>query len=259
MTSSLIPPTVPLAMSDQDKRDEADESENTKRDSDPPRDSEPPRDSDPPEEEASADEDRPRKAKSGRPGKLGKRARREEEARLAKKNAMIRAIAVGVLALAAGAGAGWFGHIEQAKAKIRAESAPAGSGSASGACGAWEKKICSSSGEQSAACQQAKGATGLLTPTTCEVALEAVPATLAKVKAERVPCDTLTTKLCKELPPGSQTCDMIKEKTPLFPADRCKEMLKNFDQVLAEVKQLDQNPMPMGMPGQAPGAGHGHP
>jgi hypothetical protein len=236
-------------MSGTDPRDE-DKDDEAARDSEPPA-----RDSEPPE-----DEDAPRKAKAGRPGKLGKKARREEEARLARQSAMTRAIVVGVLALAAGVAGGWFGHIEQAKAKIRAESGPAPAGSASGACGAWEKKICSGSGEQSAACMQAKGATGLLTPTTCEVALEAVPATLAKVKAERVPCDNLTSKLCKDLPPDSQTCTMIKERTPSFPADKCKEMLKNYDQVLAEVRQLDQNPMPMGMPGHGgPPPGHGGP
>ena len=247
------PPYGALAMSDKKSSDEPEETDETESD-------EAARDSEPPDGEArAADEERPRKSKSERSGKLGKKARREEEARLAKKKAMTQAIVVGVLAIAAGAAAGWFGHIEQAKAKIRAESAPAGSGSASGACGAWEKKICSSSGEQSAACQQAKGATGLLTPTTCEVALEAVPATLAKVKLERASCDTLTGKLCKDLPPGSQTCGMIKERTPLFPPEKCKEMLKNYDQVLAEVRQLDQNPMPMGMPGHGADDGHGHP
>jgi hypothetical protein len=105
---------------------------------------------------------------------------------------------------------------------------------------------------------QAKGATGLMTPGTCEVALESVPATLAKVKAERVPCDTLVQKLCKEVQPDSKGCALVKEKTPLFPIERCKEMLANFDQVLAEVKRIDETPMPMGMPGHGADDGHGH-
>ena len=52
---------------------------------------------------------------------------------------------------------------------------------------------------------------------------------------------------------------MIKERTPLFPAEKCKEMLGNYEQVLAEVRQLDQNPMPMGMSPHGPNDGHGHP
>ena len=191
------------------------------------------------------------------PSKRLRKAKREEAARLARKNAMTRAIVVGVVALGVGGAAGWFGHIEQAKAKIRSESVPAAAGSA-GPCGAWEKKICTSSGEQSAACMQAKGATGLMTSGTCEVALESVPATLAKVKAERVPCDTLVSKLCKEVSPDSKGCALVKEKTPLFPVERCKEMLENFDQVLAEIKRIDETPMPMGMPGHGADDGHGH-
>jgi hypothetical protein len=202
-----------------------------------------------------ADADEPRAESTSRSRKLAKKARREEAARAAKKDAMTRAIVVGLIALAAGGAAGWFGHIAQAKAKIRKESVPATAGSA-GPCGAWETKICTSSGKESAACMQAKGATGLLTPGTCEVALETVPATLAKVKAERVPCDTLTQKLCKDVPPDSKGCALVKEKTPMFPVDRCKEMLANYDQVLAEVKRIDQSPM--GMPGHGADDGHGH-
>src|SRR5260221_3818142 len=91
-----------------------------------------------------------------------------------------RAALLAFIALAAGATLGWFGHGAQAKAKLRDESAPAtaGSGAARGPCGAWEQKICTSSGDQSAACQEAKVAAGLLTPSTCVVAIEAIPATL---------------------------------------------------------------------------------
>jgi hypothetical protein len=161
-----------------------------------------------------------------------------------------------VVALAAGGAAGWFGHIEQAKAMLRADAAPAaaGSASASGPCRSWEKQICASGAEQSAACQQAKAATELLTPATCEAALQAMPATLAKIKAGRVPCETLVGKLCTDLPPGSATCQMVKERTPSFPSERCREMLGTYDTVLAEVKMLDEQvgQMGHGMPGGMP-------
>lgn len=209
------------------------------------------------EESPASDDDRPRKPSSRRSEKLSKRARREEQAKQAKKDAMIRALVVGGVALAIGGAVGWFGHIEQAKAKIRAESAPAAAGSA-GPCGAWEKKICSSSGEQSAPCQQAKGATGLLTPGTCELALETLPATLAKVKTERAPCESLVAKLCKDVSETSKGCTMVKERTPSFPVERCKELLANYDQVLTEVRRIDENPTPMGMPGHGADDGHGH-
>ncbi len=161
------------------------------------------------------------------------------------------AVLVG-LGLVAGGAAGWFGHIQQSKAAAqKADAAPAGS-DGTGPCSAWEQEICTKSGAESAPCLQAKGATELLTPSTCEMALAAVPATLEKLKAARASCDNLVSKLCADLPPGSQTCTMVKEKTPSFPTQRCDEMLKHYDQVIAELKQLDAQQGMMGGPGMAP-------
>src|SRR5688572_28891586 len=93
--------------------------------------------------------------------------------------ALMPVILAAVAALAVGGAAGWFGHEARAKAKLQAESAPASS-AGGGPCDAWQEKICAGSGDRSAACQQAKTATELLTPSTCNEALANVPATLAK-------------------------------------------------------------------------------
>lgn len=164
-------------------------------------------------------------------------------------------IGIAVVALAAGGAAGWFGHIQQAKAALRAEvaAAPSGSGIPAGPCGAWQSKLCKSVGDQSSACQEAKVASGVLTSPACEVALSTLPETLTKIKTARATCDTLVTKLCAELPPGSKTCDMVKERTPSFPSERCTQMMQNYDKVVAELKQMDQQQgaggPPMGGPG----------
>jgi len=261
-------------MSGKDTGDERDD-DDTDRDSDAPeRDSEPSeRDSEPPDSEpADSRSDRAKTLKSRSGAKVASAAKtakaaQEEAAQRAKQRSTTIAVGVGIVALAAGGAAGWFGHIEQGKRKISAEAAaPAGS-SAAASCESWQKRVCSASGAQSLACQQAKGASSLLTASACDVALEGVPATLAKVKAQRAPCDTLVSKLCKDLPPESATCGMIKERTPLFPPEKCKEMLGNYEQVLGEVRQIDQQ-APMGMsphggpggPGGPHGAddGHGH-
>ncbi|MEP7052990.1 MAG: hypothetical protein ABJB12_21680 [Pseudomonadota bacterium] len=161
-------------------------------------------------------------------------------------------IAVGVVALAVGAAGGWFGQVANAKAAIRREvaAAPSGSGVPKGPCGAWQSKICKSAGEQSAACQQAKGALDLMLPGTCEVAIGTMPETLAKLKAARASCDKLVGKLCADLPSGSKTCDMVKERTPSFPPDKCDQMLQQYDKVIAELKQMDGQNM-----GGPPGGG----
>ncbi|MEO7033459.1 MAG: hypothetical protein ABI548_06275 [Polyangiaceae bacterium] len=154
-------------------------------------------------------------------------------------------IAVGVVALAAGVAGGWFGQIEKTKAAIKAEvaAAPAGSGAPTGPCGVWESKICKGAGDQSSACQQAKGAQDLLLPSTCEVAIGTMSETLAKLKAARASCDKLVGKLCADLSPGSKTCDMVKERTPTFPREKCDQMLGQYDKVIAELKQMDSHGM----------------
>ena len=210
-----------------------------------------------------AAEERPRKKRKA------KHARdRERHEPPSKSSSSSSSVGVFVaLALAVGAAGGWFGHVAQVKAKLKTDSAPAASGSAaaSGPCGTWEQKLCASGGPESALCQQAKAAREILTPGTCEVALEAVPATLAKVKAERAPCDQLMTKLCADLPPESQACKLVKDKTPAFPAARCKEMLDKYSEVLGELKQIDEqmaaqgNPLSNGMPGMPPGMPPGAP
>lgn len=155
---------------------------------------------------------------------------------------------VAAAALAVGGLGGWFGHKAQQNAELRRESMPAGSGSAavSGPCGAWQQKICANLGEHSAPCDEAKNATDLLTTSTCETALQTMPATLAKVKAARAVCDKLVSKLCADLPPGSRTCEMVKDRTPSFPPSRCEQMMTNYSAVISQLKMMDQQGSMMG-------------
>ena len=172
-------------------------------------------------------------------------------------------IGIAVIALAAGGAGGWFGHIQQGKAALRAEvaAAPSGSGVPAGPCGAWQSKLCKSVGEQSASCQEAKAATSVLSSPACEAAISTLPEALAKIKTARATCDKLMSKLCADLPPGSKTCDMVKERTPSFPSERCNQMMQNYDKVIAELKQMDQQQgsggPTMGAPGgMRPGMPH---
>lgn len=163
-----------------------------------------------------------------------------------------------VLALAVGGAAGWFGQIQQAKAAAaKADgAAPVGSvGAVTGPCRDWQDKICNSAGKQSAPCAQAKSAAELMTPSTCSAGLQAMPATLTKVKASRASCDKLVGKLCADLPPDSDTCKMVKDRTPSFPSQRCDEMLEHYDDVIAQLKQMDQQGAHPGGPGAPGGPG----
>lgn len=231
-----------------------DEPKTNERDSD----SDEARDSDAEVESERAPEPAPKKGAA----KKGAAKRREHAAKPAPASSGSSVGVFVLFALLAGGAAGWFGHMQQAKAaSAKADGAAAPAGSA-GPCAAWEKKICKSAGDQSAACMQAKGAGELLTPAVCDVALTSLPATLTKLKAARASCDKLVAKLCADLPPGAQTCSMVKEKTPAFPAQRCDEMLQHYDEVIGQLKQIEQQQGGlMGGPGGpgGPGAGPGGP
>jgi hypothetical protein len=127
-------------------------------------------------------------------------------------------------------------------------------GAQGAACKNWEKKICDGTSAQSAACLQAKGVVELLPSTACDAALGKMPETLAKIKLERAVCDDLVKKLCGDLESGSATCSMVKERSESFPPDRCKEMLSNYDEVIGQLKRMDQMQGAQGRPGM-----QGHP
>jgi len=102
---------------------------------------------------------------------------------------------------------------------------------------------------------QAKGASELLPAGACKAALREVPATVERVRVARLVCDTLVSRLCKDLGETSQTCQMVKSKTESFPPDRCQEMVDNYDQVIGQLKMIEQQGMrppgaqpPGGMP-----------
>jgi hypothetical protein len=203
------------------------------------------------DEEEEEESPAPRAAKSKSKGSVAKS--RVASSKPSKTPAITSShlIGLGIAALLIGGAAGWFGHIQKGKADLRAAvaAAPAGSGVPAGPCGAWQSNLCKTTGEQSAACQQAKAATGVLSTHACESALSTLPETLAKIKAERATCDKLVEKLCADLPPNSKTCTMVRERTPSFPAERCDQMTKSYDKVIAELKQMDQQQGAMGAPG----------
>jgi hypothetical protein len=158
------------------------------------------------------------------------------------------------VALVVGLGVGWLLGKSQPSEAEAEEVAPAGSASGGVAeqCKTWSETICKETSDDSAACSQAKAAADLLPAGVCNVALKQVPATLEQVKATRAVCDQLVTKLCTDLGDASETCKMVKTKTASFPPAQCREMLKNYDQVLGQLKRIGQQRMMA--PGMPPGA-----
>jgi hypothetical protein len=231
-------------------------------------------DTDTAEQDTEADSSPAASKEAPREKRTGKKKRLEREraaAAEAAKKSTGNSLLFGVLGLAAGAAVGWFGHIAQAKAKLKTDTTPppALSGSAgppkAAPCAALEKEICGKLGDISAACAQAKAAATLLTSGTCELALDTVPMMLEKSKAARAGCDALVARLCKDIGPESGACAMVKERTPGFAPERCVELTQNYEQVLGELKQMEQRGMIPGSPGVQvappgqPGMPPGHP
>lgn len=171
------------------------------------------------------------------------------------------------VALVAGAAGGWVARGASPKADggssaRPASSATAGAAGAAGPCEEWASEVCKRAGETSEGCAKAKEAASVLPVAACTTAKADIEGTVAKLKAAHASCDTLVTKICADLGDKTQTCAMVREKTPSFPADRCKEMLDHYDGVIAELREMEQANAPISADlaqrqaaGDAPGFG----
>ena len=145
-------------------------------------------------------------------------------------------IAVGALAI--GGLAGWFGRdarSDDSPAAKSAEKDPAPA--SSGACAAWADEVCKDS--EPDACVDVKAATELMPESACAAAKGDVKATLEKL-SKRVPkCDQVVAKVCADFGEDSESCGMIRTEAPAFPKEQCVQMLANYDEVVAELKQME--------------------
>jgi protein-disulfide isomerase len=191
-------------------------------------------------------------------------SKREPAARAATSKSSPSGALLAILALAVGAGGGWIARGERAKADAGGAARPAASAAAgaTGACDEWASEVCKRTGEKSEGCTKAKAAAAVLPSAACTTAKADLESTVAKLKTARASCDTLVEKLCADLGDKSQTCAMVREKTPGFPADRCKEMLDHYDGVIAELREMEQANAPISADlakrhatGDAPGFG----
>jgi len=222
------------------------------------------------EESDEAEEDEPKKDKAAsskrrKRSSSKKRQRSEREAAEAKAVSnnkgdapasvtSSRVIVFVAFALVAGTAFGWAMRDARAGESTSEPSTTSADPNAA-PCEAWKDKICTETSAESAACAGAKAAAGMLSPATCNVALEDVPGTLERIQTARASCDELVSKLCEDLGKESKGCQLVEKKTPSIPAKGCEEMMSNYDKVLANLKRMGKRPpMRPGM-GGPPGAG----
>ncbi len=168
------------------------------------------------------------------------------KSRSPRSSGQVQALMVAVVALAMGIGIGWLAW-GTAAASPTAAAVPSTSSSAgaNGPCESWVTALCAEAGDKSEACETARSAATLLPVTACEAARSEVPATLAKIQTARSACDELVGKLCADLGQDSESCRMVKERTPSFPTTQCRQMLEDYDEVVGELRQMERQNAPL--------------
>jgi protein-disulfide isomerase len=128
-----------------------------------------------------------------------------------------------------------------------------------GACGQFVTRLCERAGEKSQLCTSGKNLSKVLPPGACQAAVKEFAQVEKGIEGERKVCTDIVDRLCKDIGPNTDTCQMVRDETPQFPREQCEEIGKNYDQVLGELKQREAQNQPLSPEVQAKIAGAGAP
>ncbi len=112
-------------------------------------------------------------------------------------------------------------------------------------CEKYASAVCEKIGVQTPECAALSTASKLLTEAACKEANKGVDYAVAQFQESRKECDTLVKKLCEDIGPKTQTCDMVTTMTATFPTERCSMMLEQYDQVVADLKRREEANKPL--------------
>lgn len=125
-------------------------------------------------------------------------------------------------------------------APAQAPAAPAGLD-----CPTYAKALCERSGPDSQHCKSIRDLEGILPMKACFAAMNDLPETEQKLAAERKPCTDLVDRLCKDIGPDTESCRMVKVRTPGFPANQCVAMTDNYPSVLSRLRKDEEKTKPL--------------
>jgi protein-disulfide isomerase len=128
-----------------------------------------------------------------------------------------------------------------------------------GPCGQFITQLCARTGEKSQLCTSGKSLGKVLPASACSAAVKDFAQLEKQIEGERKVCADLVDRLCKDLGPTSDTCQMVRDETPAFPREQCEELTQNYDQVLSELKQREAQNQPLSADVQAKLAASGAP
>jgi hypothetical protein len=105
------------------------------------------------------------------------------------------------------------------------------------ACTQFVTQLCGRAGEKSQICTSGKNLGKVLPESACQAAVKDFAQIEKQIDDDRKVCTDLTERLCKDIGADTDSCRMVREQTPQFPSEQCKEISSNYDQVLGELKQ----------------------
>lgn len=118
-------------------------------------------------------------------------------------------------------------------------------------CAHLQQVICQTAGEQSAECKSAVNTLALLPSKACADARQDEPGIMSRIRELRQPCITLVERMCEDLGPEKETCEMVQSQTPGFPVERCKLLLLHYAEVIAELRKTAEVNRPLTLPEQS--------
>jgi protein-disulfide isomerase len=142
-----------------------------------------------------------------------------------------------------------------AEPSVAAESAASGDSP----CAQLTTQLCARTGERSQLCSSSKALGRVLPASACSAAVKDFAVVEKQIDADRKVCSDLVERLCKDLGPTTDTCQMVRDETPAFPREQCEELTSGYDQVLTELKQREAQNQPLSPDVQAKLAAPGAP
>ena len=133
-----------------------------------------------------------------------------------------------------------------ATATAAAAAAPAAGASSEADCEAYSKALCKAAGEQTPTCGAVKQVVKLMNPNACKAGMADMEYTKKRLSDANKVCDELIAKLCGDLGNDTETCKMVKEKTPDFGGEQCAKMMGEYDKVLESLVQMEAANKPLG-------------
>jgi len=114
-----------------------------------------------------------------------------------------------------------------------------------GVCEQYADRICKEAGEKTSTCQSAKGAVSFLPPSACQAGMADIEVSKKKIAEIRKACTQIMDKLCADLGPKSESCEMVRAQTQGLRPEQCEAALKDYDKVLARIKAQEEAKKPL--------------